>query len=97
MGTKWRAALIGAGTTLLLFASAFALDAAGFERTARFMFWQNEMLQGLIPPLNIGTAQHPVYEGSPLNILAFFASVPLGFVIYSVAAYWALRIWRRGT
>jgi hypothetical protein len=55
------------------------------------------LLQSFIPLNNIGTAEHPVYEGTPVHIMGFFASIPLGFVIYGVAAYAALRLLRRGT
>ncbi len=43
----------------------------------------------------MGSPEHPVYEGTPLNFLAFLASVPLGIVIYSVMAYAALSMVRR--
>ena len=92
-----KAGIFGIALTLILFACAFAADWAGHPGLAQAMFWQNGLLQSAVPLNNIGTAQDPVFEGAPLNILAFFASIPLGFVIYGVAAYVALRFLRRGT
>lgn len=97
MGIKSKAALIGVATTLLLFASALVADEAGFVRTAQSLLWQNSLLQGLVPLINIGTIEKPFYEGSPLNILAFFASIPVGFIVYGVASYVVLRIRQRST
>ena len=90
------ASIIGVLLTLLLLAGGSAADSAGHPDVARVLFWHNGLLQSFIPLNNIGTAGHPVYEGTPLHIMGFFASIPLGFVIYGVAAYAALRLLRRG-
>ena len=97
MGIKLKASLLGVATTLLLFASALVVGEAGFVRTAKALLWQNSVLQDLVPLINIGTAEEPFYEGSPLNILAFFASIPVGFIVYGAAAYVGLRIRQRST
>jgi hypothetical protein len=91
------ASILGIVITLLLLASAFAADSAGHPDLARALLWHNGLLQGVIPLNNIGTPAQPVHEGTPLNLIGFFASIPLGFVIYGVAAYIALRFLRRGT
>lgn len=88
---------IGVVVTLTLLGLAFAADAAGHHGIASALFWHNSLLQSLMPLNNIGTAAHPVYEGTPLNFLAFCASIPLGVFIYGVTAYVALRSVRRGT
>ena len=92
-----KAGLIGVAATAILLAGAFVADASGFPTAARSLFWQNDLLQSLVPLGNIGTPQHPVYEGSPLNLLAFLASIPLGFAIYGSLAYVVLKRRRRGT
>jgi hypothetical protein len=97
MGIKTKSLLIGTSVTLVLLLLAFSISASINPWFSRALFWQNTLLQSLIPPLNIGTAEHPVYEGTPLNILAFFASIPLGIAIYSTAAYFLIRPTRRGT
>ena len=91
------ASLIGIAATLVLLAGAFAADASGFPNLARSLFWQNGLLQSLVPQGNIGTPESPVYEGSPLNYLAFLASIPLGFAAYGCLAYVALKWRKRGT
>lgn len=68
-----------------------AADSAGHPDLARAIFWQNGLLQGIILLHNIGTEQDPVYEGGPLNIRAFYASIPLGFILYAIISYATLR------
>jgi len=74
---------------------AFVAANANLDGLAKILFWQNSLLQSLAPLGNIGTAEHPVYEGTPLNFLAFLASIPVGIIVYSLFAYWALHRMRR--
>lgn len=97
MRTALIATVIGIVVTLLLLALAFALDALGLEKVPHIVFWQNSLLQSLCPAPNIETPEHPVYEGTPLNFIAFIASIPLGFLVYGAAAYFILRSRRGGT
>jgi hypothetical protein len=97
MRTVVKTSIFGIALTLLLLACTFAADSAGHPSLAQGMFWQNGLLQSAVPLNSIGAMQEPVYEGTPLNIMAFFASIPLGFIIYGVAAYVALRFLRLGT
>jgi len=86
---------IGVLATAVLFALSFAADSFGFTSLANGLLWQNTLLQSFAPLGNMGTPEHPVYEGTPLNFLAFLASAPLGIVVYSVMAYAALSMVRR--
>lgn len=86
---------IGVLATAALFALSFAADSFGFTSLANGLLWQNTLLQSFAPLGNMGTPEHPVYEGTPLNFLAFLASVPLGIVIYSVMAYAVLSMVQR--
>jgi len=86
----FQAAAIGVMTTIVLFGIALLAANAGYESLAKGLFWQNSLLQSLAPLGNIGTPQRPVYEGTPLNFLAFLASFPLGFFVYGSVAYIAL-------
>ncbi len=89
--TAIQASIIGILITLLLLAMAFGVDYLGYPKVSTALFWQNALLQSLCPTFNIGTPDHPVYEGTPLNFLAFIASIPLGFIIYGIPAYVILR------
>ena len=91
------ASIIGVVVTLLLLAGSFAADTAGHSSLARALFWHNGLLQSATPLHNIGTPEQPVYEGTPLHFVVFVLSVPVGFLIYGVAAYVALGLLRRGT
>lgn len=44
---------------------------------------------------NIGTAERPVMEGTPLSFLAFIASIPLSWLVYSIFAYICLCALKR--
>jgi hypothetical protein len=78
---------IGVVLTSALAVGAFMAHKAGAETIARVLFWPNTLLQELVPPHNVGTPAQPLYEGTPLNFLAFLASFPLGLLAYSVVAY----------
>ena len=83
--------LITAVTAILSFVTLYA----GAELISEILFWPNTLMQSLVPPLyglpNIGTPDHPLYEGTPVNIAAFFVSFPLGILVYSTVAYIFLR------
>ncbi len=91
------AGALGAIATLLLAFLAERAHVMGSSALSHMLFWQNSVLQSLVPVHNIGTAEHPFYEGSPLNVLAYVASFPLGFVVYGAVAYVGLRLRQRGT
>lgn len=86
---------VGLIVTGLLIGLSFAADSFGFPTVGSALFWQNTLLQSCVPLINIGTEAHPVYEGSPLNFLAFLGSVPLGVIVYSVLAHVVLTKVRR--
>lgn len=81
------AACIGILVTLLLLGAALGADSAGLESLARALFWQNTLAQSFVPMGNIGTTEHPMYEGSPLNFIAFLASFPIGVAVYGAVAF----------
>ena len=73
--------VLGLAVTFALIGLAYVLDDAGYESASRVILWPNSILQSLVPGTDIGTAEHPVLEGSPLNVLAFYASIPLGALV----------------
>jgi hypothetical protein len=91
------AGILGIALTLLLLAVAFVVDSTGHPELARVLFWQNELLQVLTPGHNIGTPTHPIHEGTPLHLIGFIASIPIGFVIYGGLTYIVPRLLRRST
>lgn len=89
------ALILGLAVTIGLFALGFLADATGFRTVAEVLFWQNFALQALVPLHNVGTVEQPFMMATPLNIAAFFASFPLGMIIYGVAAFFVLRRGKR--
>lgn len=89
------AIVIGVLVTAAMLVLSFAADSFGFTSLSTGLLWQNMLLQSFAPLGNMGTLEHPVYEGTPLNLLAFLASIPLGVIIYSLVAYAVLSVARR--
>lgn len=85
--TLFSSLAIGIAVTLALTAAASLTYDVGAEFTTRLLSWPNTLLQSMIAPHNIGTTEKPVYEGTPLNLLAYFASFPLSICIYTLVAY----------
>jgi hypothetical protein len=46
----------------------------------------------LLPRGNIGTAEHPVYEGTPIDVLVGFALVCLSILFWPVATFVVLTV-----
>ena len=82
---------IGALLTAVTATAAYFASRSGSDRLSEIIYWPNTALQALMPAPNIGTPGHPLYEGTPLNILAFFASFPAATLIYALIAYLFLR------
>jgi hypothetical protein len=92
MSRRWvrilLAVVIGVFVTIVTAAIASALSS---ESAREVLFWPNTVLQYLVPAPNIGTPDHPLYEATPLNFLAFAASFPFAVVFYGAVAYVFLR------
>ena len=79
--------VLGLLATLALNVLAYVADYLGCPLLSNVLIWPNALLQSLIPLHNIGTAERPIMEGTPLNFLAFIASIPFGWLVYSCIAY----------
>ena len=82
---------IGVFATAATAAASYFASSSGAQTLSEVLFWPNTALQALVPAPNIGTLDHPIYEGTPLNILAFFASFPFATLVYAGLAYLVLR------
>ena len=88
-------------------ATAFVLTAIGLYAgysTSPFwkwpfhvLLWPSALLAAQIPLHNIGTADHPVFEGTPLHFLAFIAGSVLAFLFYALGTFGVLRVASRRT
>ena len=84
--------MVGISVTLALFGLSYVATSFGFTQLAHVLYWQGWGLQFLVPCHDIGTIGKPFCEGSPLDVVAFFAGIPLGFVLYSAVAYFTLSV-----
>jgi hypothetical protein len=92
MSRRWiqilLAIVIGVFVTIVTAAVASALSS---ESAREVLFWPNTVLQSFVPASNIGPPHRPLYEGTPLNFVAFVASFPFSVVVYGAVAYVFLR------
>ena len=97
-GLSLLAMAVGTAVTLVGAAGSYLAFHAGAESLSEILLWPNTVVQSLVPVVyglpNIVTPDHPLYEGTPVNILAFFISFPLAILVYSIVAYIFLR-WRK--
>jgi len=89
------AIVVGFLVTLGLNILAFTASKLQYPLLSSALVWPNTFLQSLTPLHNIGTAERPTMEGTPLNFLAFFAGILLAWLIYSLIAYVWLRSRKR--
>ena len=82
------AVLCGSLMTVVLTVIAFSDNTS--RKTAGILLWQVTLLAQGVPHGNIGTVEHPVYEGSPLDFVPVIVGVPLGIPIYTLVAYGGL-------
>jgi len=83
---------IGVIITLIGFVGAFIFQGTVL---AKVLYWQGYLLQNSIPAPNLGTPEHPMYEGTPIHVVAFFMGIPAGVIFYSLLAYVAVILLRR--
>jgi len=79
--------LIGIAATATLYGVSSLAYRAGNRDLARALYWQGPALQSLVRGVNVGTAEHPIMEGTPVHFALFYAGLPLGVLIYSVVAF----------
>jgi len=84
------AAVVSITLTAGLFVCAYAASRS-HEGVARVLYWQGYLLPSLVPAVNIGTSEHPLYEASPVHVVAFFAGIPLGFIVYFLLSLAGLK------
>ena len=82
---------VGVLLTVALTSIAYYAYIAGAENLARVLFWPNTLLQSLVSCNEIGTSEHPMCEGTPLNVLAYGASFPVSVAAYAAITYVFIR------
>ncbi len=90
----WKSLIGSLLLSTVLTVSAYGVGSVGLDKTARLLVWPGMMLQELVPGVNIGTDSHPVYEATPIHIIAFFLGVVAQIPIYWIVLYGTIR-WRR--
>lgn len=88
---------IGILLAISMAALSYLADVAGASILSKILLWPNSLLQSFTPLYNIGIAERPIYEGTPLNFIAFVASFPLAALIYGIAAYFVIGRGKRHT
>jgi hypothetical protein len=81
-----KASEFGVAVTMLFFVATIVTSLSGHETVARALYWQDSLLQTIVPLHSIG-----------LDSISLYASIPFGFIIYGTLAYIALHFSRRST
>ena len=66
----------------------------GYEGVGRVVLWPATTLQSLIPHPNIGAPEQPIYEGTLLDIVAFYFGLLLQVPIYWLSVNLGIS-WKR--
>jgi hypothetical protein len=85
---------LGALLALATFGLAYAASEAGWARTAYFLYWQGYGLVTLLPCNDMGMPGQRVCEGTPLDMVAFLAGIPIGMLVYASAIFFLLKFRR---
>lgn len=94
MKTPVAALLIGIAVTLLLFGLGFVAAEAQAATLSYVLYWQAWVLYQLLPCTYYEFARGFLCENEHAAMATFYAGIPVGIVLYSLAAY-ALLSWRR--
>ena len=89
------ALLVGLVASFAFLGLSVYSDELELDLSAKAFDWPNTLLQSFFPLNNLGTPEHPVMEGSPLNDLAFLASIPFGALVYGTVFFLGRRFFRR--
>lgn len=80
---------IGALLTALDLGAALPASAFGKPAFANHVYWPNAFIQTHLPCLALEDTRF--CEGTPWNVVGFWASIPLSVAIYAVVAFFVLR------
>lgn len=95
MKSAWTALTLSISVSAVLTGTAWAFGGLGWDSLARALVWPASLLQGAVPPLNIGTEGQPFYEATPVHVFAFFAGLVAQIPVYWLVFYVVLRTSRR--
>lgn len=79
--------------TVVLTALSFTVMVVSDGRArgvAKVILWQAAIVTSLVPSHNIGTAEEPIYEATPVDLFLSLVGILLGIPIYTVASYFVL-------
>ena len=86
---------IGTAVTLALFSLGYVAASGGFETLSYALYWQAYVLYMLLPCSISLTPGEFLCESMTAARITFYAGIPVGIVLYSLAAWLVLRWLRR--
>jgi hypothetical protein len=78
--------LLGLAVTVGTYVAALVAMLAS-PALGQLLAWPSLLLGMLIPARNLGTAAEPIYEGTPLHMLAGLLGIPLAWFLYSIIVH----------
>jgi hypothetical protein len=88
---------LGAGVivTLGLFGFAWLAADRGNVELSYYFYWQGKWLEGFVPCENVGHTLYPVCKLTTLHVVAFYAGIPFGIVVYGAVAWLIMTVVKR--
>jgi hypothetical protein len=83
----WFALLLSVSVSVAFTLMASIAAAAGYEVVTYVLVWPGYLLESFVPGVNIGTESHPLYEATPVHLVAFIAGLLLQIPIYCLPIY----------
>jgi hypothetical protein len=90
-----QAVAIGTCVTLALFGLGYLAAEQGAQSLSYALYWQAYLLYMMLPCSVSITPGEFLCESMTAAKVTFFAGIPVGIVLYSAAAYLALRVRQR--
>jgi hypothetical protein len=95
LSPRRRMAISGIVSCVLVLVAARELEEVEPSAFAQTVLAPVPWVVSLVPAHNIGTTDHPVYEGTPVLFAAALAALPLCAAIYTAVGYVLLTLVRR--
>jgi hypothetical protein len=92
MKTLLQALAVGTLVSLGMFGLGWLAVLAGNVELSYFLYWPGKLLEGLVPCHNVGHALYPVCEVTTMNVVAFYAGIPAGILVYALLAWPVLLV-----
>ncbi len=87
MKTLLQSLAIASIVTFGLFGFAYLSAVSGYTELSYYFYWQGRWLQGFVPCNETAMAFYQTCEMTRMHVVAFYAGIPFGILLYAIPAY----------